>query len=391
MLEWARRNADEAIGLIQTFVECESPSDSPADLARFHELLADSVSGIASVKKSGTHSICEFRLPGNAKAGNTKRSQILALGHGDTVWPLGTLKSMPFRNAEGRLWGPGVLDMKSGLVFFIFAMRALRELEIPVPHKVLLQVNSDEETGSRTSRALTEKNAKRSQTVLVLEPGTGLTGKLKTARKGIGGYQLTVRGVAAHAGVDFEKGASAVVELARQIEKIAGFTNRTRGITVNPGVISGGTRSNVIAAEAHAHIDIRIPRLRDAAPLQRKFELLKPFDRRCTLELKGGLNRPPLERTKAIAALFQLARKLAKDSGVELEESATGGGSDGNFTGALGIPTLDGIGAVGEGAHATHESILIDRIPDRIALLAELVRSIPVSAPTAAPGRGMAQ
>jgi glutamate carboxypeptidase len=377
VLGWCREHATAAVGLIQAFVECESPSDSPADLERFNELLADSLGDAAVCKKSGTHLVCEFRLPGK-----TNRSQILALGHGDTVWPPGTLKSMPFRNAEGRLWGPGVLDMKAGLVLFIFAMRALRELDIPVSHKVVLQVNSDEETGSRTSRALTEKNAKRSQTVLVLEPGTGLTGKLKTARKGIGDYRLTARGKAAHAGVDFERGASAVVELARQIEKIAGFTNLGRGITVNPGVISGGTRSNVIAAEAQAHIDIRIPRLRDAGPLQRKFEALKPFDKRCTLELKGGLNRPPLERTKAIAELFGLARRLAKDLGVELEESATGGGSDGNFTGALGVPTLDGIGAVGEGAHAMNESILVDRIPDRMALLAELVRAIPVSGRT---------
>jgi glutamate carboxypeptidase len=364
ILEWAASRQIEAISLIRTFVECESPSDAPAELARFNDLVAASA-GEAVVERAGTHLMCTW--------GSTNRSQILALGHGDTVWPLGTLKTMPFREAEGRLWGPGVLDMKSGLVFFLFAMRALRELDIPVRHRVLLQVNSDEETGSRTSRELTEQNAKRSQSVLVLEPGTGLTGKLKTARKGIGDYRLTVRGVAAHSGVDFEKGASAVVELARQIERFSGFTNLARGITVNPGVISGGTRSNVIAAEAQAHIDIRIPRLRDAAPLERKFRNLKPFNRRCTLELAGGLNRPPLERTKGVADLFRLARKLGKELGVEVEESSTGGGSDGNFTGALGIPTLDGIGAVGEGAHAPHESILTDRIPDRIALLAKLV------------------
>jgi glutamate carboxypeptidase len=316
--------------------------------------------------------VCEFRLPGPAK-----RSQILALGHGDTVWPLGTLKSMPFREADGKLWGPGVLDMKSGLVFFVFAMKALRELELPVRHKVLLQVNSDEETGSRLSRALTEQNAKRSQAVLVLEPGTGLTGKLKTARKGIGDYRLTVTGAASHAGVDFEKGASAVVELSRQIVKIAGFTNVSKGITVNPGVVSGGTRSNVIAAEAKAHIDIRVPRLGDFTALDRKFNALKPVDRRCKLTISGGLNRPPLERTKGVIALFRLAQKLGKELGVKVEESATGGGSDGNFTGALGIPTLDGVGAVGEGAHAVHESILVDRIADRIALLAKLVATIP--------------
>jgi glutamate carboxypeptidase len=262
--------------------------------------------------------------------------------------------------------------MKTGLALFVFAMRALRELDIPVRRHVVLQLNSDEETGSKTSRALTELNAKRSQTVLVLEPGTGLTGKLKTARKGIGDYRLTVRGVAAHAGVDFAKGASAVVELARQIERIAGFTDLRRGITVNAGFVSGGTRSNVIAEKAGAHIDIRIPRLRDFAPLDRKFQALKPFDKRCSLQVAGGLNRPPMERGKGVVELFQLARKLAKELGVDLEESATGGGSDGNFTAALGVPTLDGIGAVGEGAHAAHESILEDRLPDRIALLAKL-------------------
>jgi glutamate carboxypeptidase len=377
VLEWSRERLPQAIDLIETFVRCESPSDAPAELARFNELLADAMSGEAQCKRSGTHLICEFNISRFTKPRFTNRSQILVLGHADTVWPLGTLRSMPFRQAEGRLWGPGVLDMKAGLVFFIFAMKALRELEIPVAHRIILQVNSDEETGSRTSRALTEKNAKRGQSVLVLEPGTGLEGHAKTARKGIGDYRLTVRGKAAHSGVDFEKGASAVVEIARQIERIASFTDIVKGITVNPGVISGGTRSNVVAAEAHAHIDIRIPKLRDAGALRRKFESLKPFDPRCTLELSGGLNRPPLERTRGVVALFRLARKLAKDLGVDLEESSTGGGSDGNFTGALGIPTLDGLGAVGEGAHAPHESILVDRIADRIALLANLIAAMP--------------
>jgi glutamate carboxypeptidase len=364
ILEWARRRQNEAIRTIRTFVECESPSDAPAALTRFNDLLADSIGEGWVCGRIGSHLVCQY---------GAKRSQILVLGHSDTVWPLGTLKTMPFRQAKGRLWGPGVLDMKSGLVFFIFAMRAIRELDLPVSHRVVLQVNSDEEVGSRTSRALTERNAKRSQFVLVLEPGTGPTGKLKTARKGIGDYRLTVRGAAAHSGVDFEKGASAVVELARQIEKIAGFTSLSRGITVNPGVISGGTRSNVVAAEAQAHIDIRIPRLRDAAPLERKFRRLKPFDPRCTLEVSGGLNRPPLERTRGVIELFGRARGLARELGVELEESSTGGGSDGNFTGALGIPTLDGMGAVGEGAHAPHESVLVERIPDRIALIAKML------------------
>ena len=369
LLEWARKRQPEVVDFIRQLVECESPSDSPPHLRRFNELFADSLQAEASCQTKQTHLLCKFRLPGP----RTKPTQILALGHSDTVWPLGTLKTMPFRRAGGRLWGPGVLDMKAGLAMFVFATRALRELDIPVRHHVVLQINSDEETGSKSSRALTELSAKQSQSVLVLEPGTGLTGKLKTARKGIGDYRLTVRGVAAHAGVDFAKGASAVVELAKQIERIAGFTNLPRGVTVNPGVVSGGTRSNVIAEYAEAHIDIRIPRARDFAPLDRKFRTLKPFDKRCSLEITGGLNRPPLERSKGVIELFRLARKLAKELGVDLEESSTGGGSDGNFTAALGVPTLDGLGAVGEGAHAAHESILEDRIADRIALLARLI------------------
>ncbi len=310
----------------------------------------------------------EFLLPGAKKSG-----QILALGHSDTVWPMGTLRSMPFRQEKGRLWGPGVLDMKSGLAFFVFAMRALRELDIPVSKKVVLQINADEEVGSGTSRALTEEAARRSDCVLVLEPGTGLAGKLKTARKGGGVYRVSVRGKASHAGVDFEAGASAIVELAQQIERIGGFTDLKRGVTVNPGVISGGTRSNVVAAEARAEIDMRVARLTDAAGLDRKFQALRPFDKRCAIEVTGGMNRPPMERSRGIGDLFGRARRLAREIGVEVEESSTGGGSDGNFTAALGVPTLDGLGGVGEGAHAANESILVDRIADRTALLAKLI------------------
>jgi glutamate carboxypeptidase len=265
------------------------------------------------------------------------------------------------------------MDMKGGLAIFIAAVECLRELDVPAPHRVLLQVNSEEEVGSGSSRALTESNARESLAVLVLEPGTGLTGKLKTARKGIGDYRVTVHGRASHAGVDFQAGASAVVELARQIEKIAGFTDLARGTTVNPGVISGGTRSNVVAAEAAAHIDIRIARLRDATALDRKFKGLKPFDRRCRIEVSGGLNRPPMERTAGIQKLFRIAREQAALLGVDLEESSTGGGSDGNFTAALGVPTLDGLGVVGTGAHADDESLLVDRLADRTAMLATLL------------------
>ncbi len=302
---------------------------------------------------------------------------MLALGHSDTVWPLGTIRTMKFRQRDGRLWGPGVLDMKAGIALFLFAMRALRELDIPVRHEVQLLLNPDEETGSHYSRANTEAIAKRCDAVLVLEPGTGLEGKVKTARKGIGSYRVAVHGVAAHSGVDFEKGASAVVELARQIsEKVVGFTDLERGVTVNPGVISGGTRSNVTAAYAETLVDVRVPRVGDAVALDRKFRSLKPFDRRCRIELNGGLNRPPMERTKGIVDLYRLAERCAAELGVTLEESSTGGGSDGNFTAALGVPTLDGIGAVGEGAHAAHESVLIDRLADRVALLAKITGNL---------------
>jgi glutamate carboxypeptidase len=375
-LSWARANERRIVATIREMVECESPSDDPAAINRQVEQIADRWGQMAKVtrkkaKGHGDHLLLEFALPGKKKSG-----QLLTLGHTDTVWPLGTLKTMPWREADGRLWGPGVYDMKGGVAFFCHAMEALRELDVPVARKVVLLLDSDEEIGSPSSRPLIEAQARKSSGVLVLEPGTGPTGKLKTSRKGVGGFQVTVTGKAAHAGVDFTSGANAIVELARQIDKIAGFTDLAIGLTVNPGVIRGGTRSNVVPAEASVDVDLRIARLKDAAPLEKKFRGLKPADPRCTITVTGGLNRPPMERTKAIAAWFAEARKLAAQIGIDLEESSTGGGSDGNFTGALGIPTLDGLGAVGEGAHAVNESLFIDRIADRTALLAGLVANV---------------
>jgi glutamate carboxypeptidase len=377
ILRYTRQKQKDIIVLIRELVECESPSDHPPGVNRFVELMSERVKDIARVKtlpggsRYGKHLRCEFTFGANKKDG-----QILALGHSDTVWPLGTLASMPYKEGRGRLWGPGVLDMKGGLAFFIFAMRALRELEIPVRRNVLLQVNADEEVGSESSREWTEEAARKSAAVLVLEPGTGMEGKLKTARKGVGWYTVTVRGRAAHAGLDFTKGANAIVEMARQIEKIAGFTRLDRGVTVSVGVVRGGTRSNVVPAECTVDVDIRAPRARDEAYLARCFGSLKAVDKGCTVEISGGLNRPPLERTVGVRKLFKLAHGLAAEMGVEIEESSVGGGSDGNFTAALGVPTLDGLGAVGEGAHAVNESILINRIADRTALLAKLVAAI---------------
>lgn len=373
LLSAARKKQKLFLTFLETLVNCESPSDDLTAIERFNELFIDLVGNNATIKrvpaKSGAdHLLVDLVLPGPEK----KEGQVLVLAHSDTVWPLGTLARMPWRVSKGRAWGPGVLDIKGGIALVIFAAQLLRELDIPVWKRIVLQISSDEETGSRTSRALTEKMAAQSDVVLVVEPGTGLEGHAKTARKGIGDYRVTVKGIASHAGVDFEKGASAVVELARQIERIASFTDLAKGTTVNPGVISGGTRSNVIAAEAHAHVDIRVTSLKEAGRLEKLFRGLKPFDKRCSIEITGGLNRPPMVRTKAIAALFATAQDAASELGVDLRESSTGGGSDGNFTAAIGIPTLDGLGCVGEGAHASHESILLDRIPDRMALLAKL-------------------
>jgi glutamate carboxypeptidase len=372
-LRYATEKQPDIVRLIGQLVRCESPSDNAAAVGQFAELLIESAKDIASARlirssKAGPHVRLEFHLPGSHKTG-----QILGLGHSDTVWPLGTLAHMPFRESEGRLWGPGVLDMKAGLAFFLFAARLIRDLDIPVNKKVVLLVVSDEEVGSETSREITESEARQSDLVFVLEPGTGLPGKLKTARKGVGDYLIQVTGKASHAGVDFSEGASAILELSRQIQTVAGFTDLSRGITVNPGVIRGGTRTNVVAAHAEAEIDIRIAKAADAALLDKQFRSLHPFDSRCHVIVRGGLNRPPMERTPAIEKLFLLAQQLAASFDVTLEESATGGGSDGNFTAALGTPTLDGLGAVGEGAHASNESILIDRIADRTALLSALL------------------
>lgn len=375
-LDFARSHQRDIVALIRELVECESPSLDAASLNQFVDLIGARLEQVGKVRRLpggrfGKNLRCEFTLPGRKKEG-----QLLALGHSDTVWERGTLTQMPFREADGRLWGPGVLDMKSGIAFFIFAMRALVEMDRPVKRRVVLQLNCDEEVGSESSRVLTEEAARNSAAVLVLEPGSGLSGKLKTARKGVGSYSVAVTGRAAHAGVDFESGANAILELARQVERIAGFTQLKRGLTVNPGVISGGTRSNVIPAEARVEVDIRVPRQKDAPSLDKKFRSLRPFDKRCSIQVEGGLNRPPLERSAGIRALFKTAQSLARQLGLELEESVTGGGSDGNFTAALGIPTLDGLGGVGEGAHAVNESILVDRIADRTALLAGLVERL---------------
>jgi glutamate carboxypeptidase len=282
---------------------------------------------------------------------------------------------MPCRIADGKMRGPGVLDMKSGIALMLAAIEALQAWHGALPRPVTVFLVSDEEVGSASSRKITESLAKKSAAVLVLEPAAD-KGAVKTARKGVGDYTLTVKGVAAHAGLDPGKGHSAILELARQIDVIAKLTNLRQGISVNPGVIRGGTRTNVIAAEAVAEIDVRIRSAKQAIGLDRKFRALKPFDKQCQLAIEGGINRMPMERTAGVAALYKKAQGIAKEIGWKLEEAAVGGGSDGNFTAALGIPTLDGLGGSGAGAHAVHEHILIDDLPRRALLLTGLIETV---------------
>ena len=360
----------QMLEMIAELVRLESPTEDRNGVNRCVSLLEGWIG--ASGGKSRRN---KQRAAGDLLIGRFGRSTgkpMLLLGHLDTVWPLGTLKTMPFRVGKGRAWGPGVLDMKTGVVMAVTALRILMETS-NLTRPVTLMLNSDEETGSECSRGLIESLAKKCAAVFVLEPAQGLPGAYKTARKGVARYHLQVKGIAAHSGVDFAQGHSAVLELGRQIERASGFTNLSKGITVNAGVIGGGTRSNVVPAEAWAEFDVRIAKGADALRVDRRFRSLRAVDRRCTLEVTGGLNRPPMERTAGTVALFRRAATMAAGLGFQLQEAATGGGSDGNFTSALGIPTLDGMGAVGEGAHAERESILLEALVPRTALLAAMI------------------
>ncbi|MGH9598631.1 MAG: M20 family metallopeptidase, partial [Terracidiphilus sp.] len=321
--------------------------------------------------------ILEVRFGPKAKSA---ADRVLVLGHLDTVWPLGTLKTMPCRVASSRLYGPGALDMKAGVAMAFTAVEILIEARL-LDREVIVLLNPDEEVGSPVSRPITERLASECAAVYVLEPAQGLA--CKTARKGVGDWRIEVKGVAAHAGVDFDKGASAIRELARVIETVSAWTDLPRGLTVNVGVTGGGTKTNVIPAAAWAEVEARIARKSDGPRIERKFAALRLpafrlpafslIDKRCSITVTGGINRPPMERTRGTIRLFHQARALAAELGFTLDEASSGGGSDGNFTAALGIPTLDGLGAVGEGAHARHESVVIEHLAPRTALLAGLL------------------
>ena len=370
LLKSTQNREKDLLRLLKTLVELESPSDDMAAVNRCLDFVAE-----AAARSGATLRRHRRRDAGDileARFGPRAGKPTLLLGHLDTVWPLGTLAQMPFRIEKGRAWGPGVLDMKAGVAMALTALDLLRAEDLP--HRpVVLLLTGDEETGSIASRELLEKAALRCEAVYVLEPAQGLDGAYKTARKGVANYRVHVTGVAAHSGVNFEQGHSAIAELARRVADIESCTDLKRGVTVNVGTIHGGTRSNVIPAEAWAEVDVRVPRASDFRRIDRRIRSLRVHDQGCVLKVEGALNRPPMERTRAGVALYRQAAAIAVQLGFHLEEASTGGGSDGNFTSALGIPTLDGMGAVGEGAHARNESVLLKHLASRTVLLAAML------------------
>ncbi len=374
VLSWLTDRQPEMIEQVRELVVRESPTHDKPACDALCAYLAEQflpIGGKMRVHrqpKAGNHLQVDF-------TGARGRKPVLLLGHYDTVYDLGTLKTMPWREKNGHLCGPGVFDMKGGIAQIMFALRALREVNGALPRPVTVWLVSDEEIGSDSSRALTEKLAAKCAAALVCEPA-GPGGALKTARKGVGDFRITVSGKSAHSGLDFDKGHSAILELAHQIHAVSRLTDLNRGITLNPGVIRGGTRTNVIASEAVVEVDLRIASKSDGPRMERLVKALRPVNRNCQLRIEGGINRPPLERTRQVAELFHLAQQIGQELGFPLKEIAVGGGSDGNFTAGIGVPTLDGLGAVGDGAHASHEYVVSAELPRRAALLAGLIAAI---------------
>ena len=368
LLEYCDAHLADTLDTIETLVRLESPSTDKAAVDRCGAVLAEMLKtagadvDVLAQPRRGNHLLA--RIPGDG-------APVLLLGHFDTVWPVGTLERMPLRREGDRLYGPGSFDMKAGIALALAAIGALRATGTPHPPVTMLWT-TDEEIGSESSRKTIEGEARRSAAVLVLEPALP-GGALKTARKGCGEFEVTVHGVAAHAGLDPGKGASAIHELAAQIAAIEQFQDLPRGISVNVGLVSGGSRPNVVAEEARATIDVRAPTREAADAVDAAFRGLHPLRPGTRLTIKGGFERPPMERTAAVAGLFTRASEVASSLGRVLREGPAGGGSDGNFTAALGVPTLDGLGATGDGAHAAHEHVDVTALPWRAALVAGLL------------------
>jgi glutamate carboxypeptidase len=370
LIRYFQERQDDLVGMIGRIVCMESPSDNKAAVDRLVKYLAGEFERLGACVRVhpasgfGNHLQLEF---------GTGRKQVLVLGHTDTVWPLGTLERFPFKVTRKIARGPGIFDMKASLATFFYAMKAIRDLKMRPPRQIVALFDSDEEVGSHSSRKLIQLLAKKSDHVFVLEPSITPHGGLKTSRKGVGVFRLRVHGAAAHAGVAHEAGVNAIEELSRQVLMLQAMTDIRKGTTINVGVISGGTRSNVVPAHAEVEIDVRIKTAREGERITRKILGLKAVNRKARLEISGGINRPPLERTPQIAALFERAKAIGQEFGLDLYEGSTGGGSDGNFTAALGIPTLDGLGVLGDGAHAVGEYIELGSLPQRTALLTRLL------------------
>jgi glutamate carboxypeptidase len=367
----------DMVRMLGQFVRCESPSHQKAAVDRLGQLVANEwlrrgvKVRLLRDKTRGDSLRAEVWLGDGRPTG-----QIMVLGHLDTVYPLGTLPTMPFRVEGGRAFGPGTFDMKAGLVLALSAVDALQVLRLRPKKRLVFFWNSDEEIGSYSSRAWIEREARRSDAVLVLEPAAGPEGRLKTGRKGTGTAEIIVTGRSAHAGLDPGAGINAVLELALQIARLKDLNNARRGIAVQATVIGGGTVSNVVPHHARAELDIRFTHVADAPKIERQLRALRPILPGARVEVRGGINRPPLERTPAVAALFHHAQKLMRELGRTLEETSVGGGSDGNFTAALGVPTLDGLGAIGNGAHSAVEHVIIGSLPERAAVLAGLLATL---------------
>ena len=372
-----RHREFEMVRLLDQFVRSESPSHDKPSVDRMARMVAKqwrhrgAKVRILAQKVRGDHVRAEIWLGRGRPNG-----QILVLGHLDTVYPLGTLEKTPFRISAGRAWGPGTFDMKAGLVIALAAVDALKSLRLRPSKKLVCLWNSDEEIDSDSSRPQIEREAKQSDAVLVLEPALGPEGRVKTARKGVGTAEMVVIGRSAHTGLNPQIGVNAVHELALQTVRLMKMNDSRRGITVQVTVVAGGTVSNVVPAAARALIDLRVKKVADAAPLERTLRGLRPILPGARIEILGGINRPPLERAAGVVDLFRRAQSLMREIGVSLGESFAGGGSDGNFTAALGVPTLDGLGAVGDGAHSPSEHVVIRSLPDRATLLAGLLLSL---------------
>jgi glutamate carboxypeptidase len=362
----------EMLRLLRRFVTTESPSLEKAAADRCCTVIAREwrergvqVERIPQ-KRRGDHLRMTY-APKSLASG-----QLLVLGHYDTVYSTGTLEKRPFRMSGNKAYGPGIFDMKAGIVQALFALEALQKANVNTSKQIVFLWTSDEEIGSESSRPLIETEARRSEAVFVLEPSFGPRGLVKTARKGVGQAELVVHGRSSHAGLAPEEGINAVYELAAQLTLLERWNDRRRGVSINADIVEGGTRANVIAEHARAIVDLRALRSADMRRIERRLHALRPVHKGARLKVTGGFDRPPLER-KRCAALFARAKSLAKQMHLSLGECTAGGGSDGNFTGALGVPTLDGLGAVGDGAHSDHEHILVRTMPARAALLAALL------------------